>query len=180
MISSPLQRLALLFGLLIGVCAANAQTPEDKLKAAFVYNFVKFVTWPGGAFASQAHITICVAGKGGGIEEALAPLATRTAHGKTIVLRKAAGESTLQGCEVAYIAPSERARMSVILQELAGQSVLTVSDADNFAQAGGMIGLVSEGNKVVFEVNLGEIEKAGLKVNAQLLKVAKTVRKGKT
>ena len=174
------RRFALLFGFLTLACAANAQSPEDRLKAAFVYNFVKFITWPGAAFASQTQITLCVVGKGGGIEEAFAPLAGRAAQGKSVMLRMGVDGNTLQGCELAYIAQSERSRMSGVLQGLAGSSVLTVSDVENFAMSGGMIGLLNEGNKVVFEVNLDEMNKANLKVNAQLLKVAKAVHKGKT
>ena len=175
-----LAKLAFALGLAAAICTASAQTPEEKLKAALVYNFAKFITWPGGAFALQTYITICVVGKDGEIEEAIAPLArprrSREGHRAAHDLRWGA----LQGCEVAYIARSERSRLGGILQSLSGSPVLTVSDVENFAGSGGMIGLVSDGNKVVFEVNLGEIDKAGLKVNAQLLKVAKVVHKGKT
>ena len=55
---------------------------------------------------------------------------------------------------------------------LRGQPVLTVSDIGNFAESGGMIGFVTDDNKVKVEVNAKAITSAGLRVDAQLLEIA--------
>lgn len=174
------RQMVFALGLLSLSGAACALSPEDKLKAAFVYNFAKFITWPAPDFATQPAITVCVAGKGV-MEQALAPLANRTAQGKNIVLRTGVKPEDLKGCEILFVSESEKSYPASIAALAAANSVLTVSDRDGFAQANGMIGLSADDSKIVFDVNLDEIEKAGLKVNAQLLRVARTVfvQKGK-
>jgi hypothetical protein len=55
-------------------------------------------------------------------------------------------------------------------------AILTVSEIENFAQRGGIINLKKESNRVVFEINLDVVKRAGLAMNAQLLKLAKIVK----
>ena len=64
-----------------------------------------------------------------------------------------------------------------IVEALDKEVVLTVSDMPQFAQRGGMIQFVLEGKKVRFEVNLTAVERAGLTLSSELLKVATTVKR---
>jgi len=86
-----------------------------------------------------------------------------------------AADGSLRACHIAYVGPDHPGLREVV--KAAEQfTVLTVSDADRFARKGGMIGLVNEGGKIRFEINLKAAEQAGIKLSSQLLKLASIVR----
>jgi hypothetical protein len=162
--------------------ATKAETParagelaEYQIKAAYLYNFAKFVEWPGSAFsAADAPMTICVIGDDpfGG---ALNALQTKTIKNRKVAIRLLSGTNETGGCHVLFISPTETDRMDEILVSLKGRPTLVVGDTERFARRGGMIGFIMERNKVVFEVNEKTSKQAGLQVSSQLLKLARTV-----
>lgn len=168
-------RQVLLFALLIWMLPLSgplrAQTsdefPEYQLKAAFLYNFAKFITWPSNS-VSHAPLTIAVLG-----DDPFGPLLPATIAGKTVngrplkvsYLRR--GDST-EGADILFISRSERDRLPAILAEVKGKRILTVGDSDRFAHRGGMINLILVEKSVRFEMNVEAIERAGLKVNSKL------------
>jgi hypothetical protein len=169
----PGKLAARLTGLLI--CAPLAAAPPDaseyEVKAAFVFNFSKFVEWPEGAFATSADpITICVVG-----DSPFGSLLENTVKGKSvngrgIVVRETTNKP--EACHVVYISSSERARLDQILGRLARRPVLTVSDAESVAERGAIIGLTIIDKRVRFEINMLAAKQAGVKLSSQLLKVA--------
>ena len=160
-------------GVLWGAGAATADPPsEAALKAAFVYNFAKFVEWPANTAATDA-LTVCVAGTRPELATSLAGLAGKSAQGRALAVKNNVLAADLDSCQVLYLGSDARA--------LAGQArgragLLTVSDVPGFAQSGGMIGLFSEGERIRFEINPRSAEAAGLKVSSQLIKLAKVVQ----
>jgi hypothetical protein len=80
-----------------------------------------------------------------------------------------------RGCAIAYISASEGNRLETDLDALRSQAVLTVSDAANFLQRGGMIQFVTVENHVRFAVNLGAVRGAQLSLSSELLRVATSV-----
>jgi hypothetical protein len=153
---------------------AEVSPPEYQVKAAYLFNFAKFVEWPASAFSSAgAPLVIGIIGKGS-FGEAFDALAGKSTKGRKVQVKHFSRIEELAGCQVLFIANSEKQRLKEILGALPA-GVLTVSDIKRFCNAGGMIGLVNRGDKVQFEVNLINAERAGLKVSSQMLKLAVTV-----
>jgi hypothetical protein len=96
-------------------------------------------------------------------------------HGVPVTVRHIDEPEEARGCRLVYIAASERHRLTGIIQELRQLNVLTVSDMEDFCEAGGMIGLLTGQNKISFEVNLTAVRKVRLTVSSKLLKLAKDI-----
>jgi hypothetical protein len=150
------------------------QLTENQIKAAYLYNFAKFVEWPASALPTGAPLVIGIMGKGP-VGEAQSALSGRSAKGHRVQVRQVARAEEAGGCQILFIAGSERHRIKEILRALPAGGILTVSDIRNFCSQGGMIGLSPQGDKVQFEINLGSAERAGLKLSSQMLKLALTV-----
>lgn len=171
--------LALLFlalaAAVIPECAAQDAAPSEyQIKAAFLFNFAKFVQWPPEAFATtNSPLIIGVLGEnvfGDNLEKTInhkvineRPLQFKEFH--------SVGEAT--NCHILFISTSEKAKFSKIIQGLQGTSVLTVSETGEFIDAGGMINFVLEANKIRFEINDEAAKKAGLKISSKLLSLAR-------
>lgn len=160
-----------------GSPAAEAQAlREYQIKAAFLYNFLKFVDWPSQALPETSDaITICVFGDDP-FGEALDFIKDKMVRGRRLAIRRLGPVTNLEACHVLFIGASEEARVPQVMQSLRGSSVLTVGEMERFAEAGGIINFVLEKNKVRFEINLNSAERAGLKLSSQLLSLAKVVR----
>ena len=169
---------ALLAALVACSHPARAQaSPEYKLKAAYLFNFAKFVDWPSNTFAeATTPIVIGVLGEdpfGTVLEEIVQG---RTINGRPLTIQRARRLEELKTCQLLFISRSEQQRLKNILTQLGERPVLTVSDADNFLDGGGTIRLLMEGRSVRFEISAVASERAGLKIDAQLLNLARAVR----
>jgi YfiR/HmsC-like len=162
--------------------AAEAEPPtatEHEVKAAFLFNFGKFVTWPSEAFKRDGTLAIGVLG-----DDPIAEVLEHTVRDKQIqdrridIRRLRSAKEAGDSCQMVFIAAGERDRIGEILQVLGRSSVLTVSDMPDFVDRGGMISLLLDEKKVRFEVNLFAVEQAGLKMSSQLLKLARRVIRG--
>jgi hypothetical protein len=148
------------------------------VKAAYLYNFGRFVEWPGKAAAAQGgSFTVCVLGQDPFGPSLDATLAGETIGGKTIVANRISSPEESGNCQILFLSLSEDSRLSTIIADLDKRAVLTVSDMRQFTQRGGMIQFVLEGKRVRFEVNLTATQHAGLTLSSELLKVATTLRK---
>jgi hypothetical protein len=170
--------LAIAFALLSPPAAQPAQAgslAESEIKAAFMYNFAKFVQWPDAAFAQpQSPLVLCVMGEDG-FGPALDTVDHKLAQGRELQVRRRVRLEDAKSCHILFVAESERARLAAVLHSVSGSSVLTVSDIDRFAELGGVIGLYNVDNKLRFSINPEQAHSASLQVNSQLLKLAKIV-----
>ena len=146
---------------------------ESYMKAAFLYNVIKFIEWPADA---RGPIIFGVLGKG-----PLELLLQQVVHGKSLdgrpLLVKAVHKlEDIKGCHVLFIADSESERLRDIVAALKDYTILTVSDIDQFARRGGMIFLVAENQKLRFEVNPDGLARSGVKISARFLQLAVIVR----
>jgi YfiR/HmsC-like len=166
-----------LLGVVPQSCRAQAKPSEFQVKAVYLFNFSRFVAWPAQPSGSSSVFPICVLGKDpfGAILDAT--LAGETVAGKTVVARRLTLAQEAAGCRVVFISTSEESRLKDVLAALDKSSVLTVSDIERFAQRGGMIQFVLQGDRVRFEVNPASAAEAGLTLSSDLLKVAVAVRK---
>jgi hypothetical protein len=155
--------------------AQQPKASEFQVKAAYLFNFGRFVEWPDQN--STANFEICVLGSdpfGGALD---ATLAGGTIAGKSVTAKRISSPQEINSCRILFISSSEENRLKEDLQALEKARVLTVSDIPRFSDRGGMIGFVSEGNRIRFDVNLDSATGAGLTLSSELLKVATNVKK---
>ncbi len=163
-----------LCSLAVGTQAQSAG--EYQVKAAFLYNFAKFVEWPPSSFSdASAPLQICVFGQDPFGQELRGITNEKTVNGRKLEVRHVVDLQHARSCHILFIASAQRTSMKRILEGLRGASVLTVGDTKGFAEQGGMINFVLENDRVQFEVSRKAAEQAGLKISSKLLSVAKLV-----
>jgi hypothetical protein len=166
---------AVVLALLLAAPALTAQTASaPALKAAFVYNFAKFAEWPADA-PKAGPLTICVLGDLLIASELDSTIKGRTIDGREVVILRVQPDA-LRACHVLYLSGFEAKRWQQIIDDLKGAPVLTVSDADHFAEAGGIAGLFIDDGKVRFAVNIEAAKRARLQISSRLLSLAKLVK----
>jgi hypothetical protein len=159
----------------------NSQATEYQLKAAFLFNFAKFVDWPDRSFSNpRSPFTICVIGQdpfGGAMDEYLA----KTIGGRPVQLAHFPGGSALseaRHCQIAFVSASERIHFHDVIESLSGTTALLVGDADGFAASGGTIEFTLEDNHIRFAINPEAAARADLKLSSKLMALAKIVHDG--
>jgi len=167
-------KLALLLFVLACPGYGNAQTvTEYEVKSAFLYNAPKFVDWPAEALSSHSF-TIGVLGDDP-FGSLLDQLAGRTIKGKKVVIRRLTSLERASECQLLFIAASEQRRLQAVLGRLRDLPLLTVSDIDGFAFAGGMLELTMDRNRLTFIANNRQAKRQGLKISSQMLKLAREI-----
>lgn len=157
-------------------CAAKGMS-ESQVKAAFLYNFAKFVEWPAQAFQdNDSPIVIGIVGQTQYSDAVEQITKGKMVNGRRLVCKRVENESDVERCHIVFIAASEKRRMNGVLERLKSSHALTVGEAEGFIQSGGVIGFVVEERKVGFEINVGAAKRKQLRISSQLLKLAKTVR----
>jgi hypothetical protein len=155
--------------------AAQSAT-EYQVKAAFLFNFAKFVEWPPSSFHDgSAPLQICVLGRDPFGEVLREITREKTVNGHKLEVRGVVDLQVARACHILFIAFSERTRLKQIFEALQGSYALTVGDAKDFAEQGGMINFVLQDDRVQFEVSRTAVEQSGLKISSKLLAVAKVV-----
>jgi len=164
--------------ILTSILHAQSSPTEYQVKAAYLYNFAKFVEWPPQVMSSDSSFNICVLGRDPFDSTFQTTIAGESIKGKNVLVKRIPRAQDGAGCQILFISSSEAVRLKDILDVLDKTSVLTVSDMPQFTRRGGMIQFVTEANRVRFEVNLTNAERTGLTLSSQLLKVAIDVRRG--
>lgn len=155
------------------VSASTQTTPEYLVKAAFLYNAPKFVDWP----QAQAGSPVFIIGVLGDdpFGTYLDELSNRTIRGKRITIRRFSSVERATDCHVVFIAASEQRRLAALLARLRDLPVLTISDIDGFAAAGGMLELTMDKNRLTFSVNHRQAKRQGFRISSQMLKLAREI-----
>jgi YfiR/HmsC-like len=155
---------------------AQEALTEYQVKAAYLFNFLKFVEYPSESFTdSLAPIVIGVVGDDPFGDALPQVVLGKTVQGRDLVIRVYRSGEDLRGAHILFISASERKKMPMILSGLRGSSVLTVSDAAGFLDAGGMIQFLNENDRVRFAINVDATSRAKLKMSSKLLSLAKVV-----
>jgi hypothetical protein len=156
-----------------GNAGAADGADEYGLKAAFLYQFTKYVSWPS---ETDGPVAICVLGDdpfGSILDETLAG---KTAKGQPIEARRVGSASAGSTCHILFVSRSERAGLDATLAALGRRPTLTVGDMTDFPRRGGMINLRLENDRIKLEVNPDNAERVGLKIGSDLLRLADVVR----
>lgn len=173
-----------LFGLLLlnGRAAVGAELPvskEYRIKAAFLYNFTKFIEWPAKSFSGATDpIVIGVLGPAALGAELERIVQGRRVNGRAIVVKQVDAVAEVRSTHLLFVSAPEDARFAEVASAIEGSPVLTVGESSLFARAGGAISFVLEDDKVRFEINIASAERTGLHISAQLQKLATVVRRG--
>lgn len=166
-----------LFAFLFILPCANihAEPPSEyEVKTAFVHNIARFVEWSAASRAG-GELRLCLLGQSP-LTEAAAALAGEKIDGLKWEVRHVNARSALRECQVLLIAASESDNLERILESIKGSAVLTVGDSGGYAERGVMVGFYLGANKVRFEINWESARRAGIKINSQLLKLARIVQ----
>jgi hypothetical protein len=158
--------------------AQSSKLTDYDVKAAYLFNFGRFVEWPEAGGGKEVSFTFCILGHdpfGANLDHLLAK---ETIDGKHIAIKRISSVEESGGCHVLFMSLGEEGHLNKIIEALDKQSVLTVSDIPQFSEHGGMIQFVMEGERVRFEVNLSATQRAGLTLSSDLLKVATAVKGG--
>lgn len=169
-------RSAILAGVLVlalagpgwaGTALDTQAAGELQVRAAFLFNFAKFVDWP----TAGRPLVICIAG-----DAALATVAEQTVRGRQVdarpvEVRSFAATRPADGCDLLYLAGLSADDAAALLSRVRG-AVLTVGETARFLRDGGMVRVFIEDNRMRFQVNLRQTEAAGLKISSQLLSLA--------
>lgn len=156
-----------------------AQEPiskENQVKAVFLYNFTQFVQWPETAFATgNSPMVIGILGEDpfGNFIDAL--VQGEVIAGHPIRVERFATVEEARSAHVLYINISGKERIAPILETLRSSPVLTVSDRDNFARSGGIIGFSTEKGRIAIRINLESVTNSGLVISSKLLRLSEIV-----
>ena len=175
------------FIILLVLWAVGNATPEHafsqpiaeyQVKAALLYNFTRFVSWPKHLLADPTTpVRIGILGEDPFGTHLEAVLAGKTTKGRPINLRRFHTVQELEFCHILFISASENGHLAAIIESLQNTSALTVSEIDNFTQLGGIIKLGLKQDRIQIEVNVDAALHADLQISSQLLQLATIVHK---
>jgi len=160
----------LLLVLTAGAGLADAVTEYD-LKAAYLLNFAGYVEWP----ETPKPVTICVYGENPFKAATIATLLEAKAGQINAGFKYPNQLEQLTDCKILYLSPSEHDNFSKIIALLHNAPVLIVTDVQDRAPPGSMINLVTESNRLRFEINISAVLAAKLRISSKMLKLAKIV-----
>ncbi len=149
---------------------------EDQIKAAFLFNFMRFVEWPPNAYESAAApIEVCISGN-----EAIAGMLMESAKKKliesrAIYVRRVHDGDDLRRCHILFLDADEGRKSGTALSKVAGGPVLTVGETEGFTQRGGVFNFTTQDGRVKLELSLESAAKANLKISAKLIAVSRLV-----
>lgn len=174
-------RLLAAWALLCAVLAAPARpasegAKEHQVKAAFLWNFAKYTTWPDTAFArEESPFVVAVLGKDPFGELLDQTLADKKVGTHPVRVERHSGAAAIGRPHLLFVAETDPKVVEPLLRALREEPVLVVGEADGFVARGGTIGFYLEKQNVRFEVRPATARRAGLKIAAQLLKLARIV-----
>jgi hypothetical protein len=164
---------------------ADDSSVEYKIKAGYLYNFTKFVTWPAD---NSATFNLCILGEDP-FGELIDPIEQRSAFGRPIKLFRFDSLDALKRannelhCHIIFVGSSIGSvrnniigNGALVIRDI--DKTLTVGEGNDFAMQGGMIGFVNREGKIKLQINLKRIKQSALKVSAKLLEVAEIVEGG--
>lgn len=182
----PMHRATLLAWLLLigwSLTIADAHgedliSKEYQVKAVFLYNIPKFVEWPPSAFASSDDpLVLGVFGNSPFGDQLYSLVKDRKINGRSIAVKQVNSADDARSVQLLFVSASDARQFNAIKASLQGTPVLTVGESPDFAVVGGMINFVLIDDKVRFEINITAAERVGLRISAQLQKLASTIRR---
>ncbi len=145
---------------------------EYQVKAAFLYNFAKFVEWPKETRDAYRYLYLLGDNPFGGM---LDGLEGKAIMGKQLVIRRINSVDELKECSILFISSSEEKYLQKIIEKAGSLGILTIGDTSGYAEQGVIINLYTDNNKIRFEINAEAARRAGLKLSSKILSLAKII-----
>lgn len=169
--------------LLLPLCTAAAANPlalEYKVKTGYLFNFANYVEWPSAVLpAPDSPFVIGVLDDGEALPVLTALLKGKSVHGHPVQVRAVSADRVGSGLHILFVTRAAGVSPAKIETALDGAATLLVGETDRFAEDGGMVGFVREGENIRFQLNLERLTEAGLKASAKLASVARLVTSGR-
>jgi hypothetical protein len=158
---------------------AHAQISRgDQIKAAFVYNFTKFIEWPSTSFTDvNAAFVIGVLGDSRMAAVLDEVVRNRKINGRPIIVRTVESAADAASTNVLFVSATESSRWTQVQAAIETRPVVTVGESPEFARGGGTINFLVEDDKLRFIINMTAAERSGVKISAQLQKLAAAVQR---
>jgi hypothetical protein len=155
---------------------ASAQSAtENQVKAAYLFNFAKFVEWPEAAFDKPGSpMNFCLLGRGAVADE-MDLMQGKSVNGHTITVTHLHRPEEIKGCHLVFLAASAGKQQTKLLETATRLPILLVAETPGFARAGGTINFITENDRLLFEINIKAAESAQLKISSKLLTLAHVV-----
>jgi hypothetical protein len=159
-----------------GVAAAES---EEDVKAAFLFNFARYVEWPEAAFANEtAPIRLCLLSDGAFHDVLAKTVSGRSVGRRPVEVETVAGLDAAGRCQLLFLGQGVSLAGSEVAARLGERPVFTISDQAGFAADDGIANFILVDNKIRFEINPSAARRAGLKISSSLLRLAKLVGEG--
>jgi hypothetical protein len=163
---------------LLMMCAGEEPSQEYKVKAAFIFNFARFVGWPASAFAGpDAPFVIAVVGTDPFDGMLEAAVAGKVVGARPVVVKHFASADDIDLCQILFIPAGDDDAQDRALKRVVDKAVLTIGESDNFITDNGCLRFFLENDKMRFEINADATDRAQLKISSKLLRLAKIDRK---
>ncbi|MFT3682109.1 MAG: YfiR family protein [Ferruginibacter sp.] len=148
-----------------------AQTGEQEanLKAAFIYNFTRYIEWE--TDNDKNDFIIGVVGNSPITQSLIEIAKNNTVRNKRLVIKQYATAEDIQYCHILFISKKSELPLQQVLDRT-GKGTLTIGEENGFAKLGTAFNFIIINDKLKFEANLKSIYSAGLKASSQLLKLA--------
>ena len=155
---------------LLFASAAGAQNvAEPSLKAAFIYNFAKFTTWPPDVLPVTGSFTACVIGDNSVFEALERAVKGRQVSGHGVAVQLVPPDGPARGCHLLYLSGVAPGSVATILTAIRGLPILTISDLDRFTGQGGIVQMFLENGRTRFDLNLDVARQSRLQISSRLL-----------
>ncbi|MCL4402985.1 MAG: YfiR family protein [Acidobacteria bacterium] len=168
-----LPMIAAAFWLLLAVHPALAENPQPAalIKAALLFNFAKFIEWD----SSPGPLTLGVLGDDGFAAVLEEITEGKSVNGRPVLVKRFSRAEEAHGSNLLFIADSRQSQLREVLAAIGNWNTVAVSDMPEFAARGGMIGLFEENSRWRFEVNMAAVQRAGIRIHSQLLRLARII-----
>jgi hypothetical protein len=169
-----------LLSIALSAPSVSAQSAtEDQVKAAYLFNFAKFIEWPPEVFDKpDAPMNFCLLGRSPVADEFDSSVRGKSISGHSINIKHLQSPADIKGCHLVFLAASAGKQQQKLVQLAKGTPVLLVAETAGFARAGGTINFIKENDRLVFEVNITAAESSHLKISSKLLALARIVVPG--
>lgn len=152
--------------------SAGDGTPrEHALKAAFLFNFLRFVEWPPDARPAPV---ICIAQAGEAADAIGQALTGKRVDGQEVRVRALSSPDAV-GCAIVLVPAAAGAAWPAVKAQVGCRPVLTVGESAGFLEDGGAVALLADANRLRFDVNRNAAACSGLRLSSRLLSLARTV-----
>jgi len=169
---------ALVLGALLAAGVRGQQVSEYQMKAAYLYNFAKFVEWPSQTFKNASDpMVICVFGQEPLFRTLEEAVSGERIEDRKLMVHQVSDIQQASNCHILFLGSSDLKYLRSVLRDLKTTGILTVGEAAGFTAEGGVANFKLEGNKVRIEINIDAAERQKLRISPKLLSLAQIVKK---